>query len=577
MFDCSPDLPARPTRSDDAHRRRRRLVALTGVAVAAILVIATPFALAAQRVIGGGEDAITLPRGGFRFSLGGEHTAQRDRWRDGTLEGLGGSISSDAFGPLQFSMLAPVEQIVRDLGVSDFNASLGVSRLDARQRFFVTPLAVEYGLSDRITLGARASLVRSKIEAQFRIRGDSGRATLGVNPYFTGSAVAANNGAAIGSYVSASTNLGARLAACQGNPGAALECPTILAEAAAVNALVSGTSAFASGLRSLYGGGLIVGRRYVPMAGSTADSLLRARADSMRAAFVRYGVNDITALTGLPLGAQTPVSAADVDRIFADSIEGYGAQRVSDGSILELGDVHLSAKVRLFDSFDAARATRFAPGLRGVRQSVLVDLRLGTGTRERPDAFLDLGTGTGTTAVIVRSLTDVVVNDRFWTSIGLGYTLAAAKDLTLRVPSTEGTEWLESWRETVVPVTPGGQIDVSIAPRWHLNDYVALGASWHWRGKSADKHDIDSTATTPFGGTVPLLGSILDDASKASEQRFGWSATYSTLAARARGRTGMAFELSYVHEQSYSNGTGVVPKQWQDRLQVRYYTRFLGR
>ena len=110
-----------------------------------------------------------------------------------------------------------------------------------------------------------------------------------------------------------------------------------------------------------------------------------------------------------------------------------------------------------------------------------------------------------------------------------------------------------------------------------MNDYIALGALWQWRGKSADRHDIDSTATTPFGATVPLLGAILDDASKASEQRFGWTATYSTLASRARGRPGMAFEISYAHTQSYSSGTGVVPKQWEDRLQVRYYTRFLGR
>ena len=183
------------------------------VPLAALALAAAPCALAAQRVIGAGDDAVTLPRGGFRLSLGGEHTVQRDRWRDGHLEGLSGSISTDAFGPLQFSMLAPVEQIVRDLGVSGFNASLGVSRLDARQRLFVTPLALEYGLSDRITLGARATLVRSKIEAQFRIRGDSGRATLGINPIIAGSAVAANNATTIGAYSSAATSLGARLAA----------------------------------------------------------------------------------------------------------------------------------------------------------------------------------------------------------------------------------------------------------------------------------------------------------------------------------------------------------------------------
>ena len=546
-------------------------------ALFALLFVSVPCALGAQRVIGGGDDAVTLPRGGFRVSLGGEHTAQRDRWRDGRLEGLGGSMTSSAFGPLQFSMLGPVEQTVRALGVTGFDARLGVSTLDARQRLFVTPLTVEYGLTDRITLGARASLVRSKIEAQFRIRGDSGRATLGINPIIAGSAVAANNLTAIGAYSTAATNLGVRLTACQGNGGAAPQCPTILAEAASVAALIARTSAFANGLTSLYGAGLIAGRRFVPLAGSAADSALRARADSMRVAFERYGITNVTTSTGLPLGAQVPVSGEDIGRLFADSVEGYGAKRVSDGSLIELGDVHLSAKLRIFDSFGATAPTRFASSLRGIRQSVLVDVRLGTSQRERPDAFLDLGTGTGTGAFAVRSLTDLVLNDRFWTTLSVGYSLAAAEDLTLRIPSDTGSGFLESWRETTVAVTPAAQLDVSIAPRWHLNDYIALGALWQWRGKSADRHDIDSTATTPFGATVPLLGSILDDASRASEQRFGWTATYSTLASRARGRPGMAFEINYSHQQSYSSGTGVVPKQWEDRLQLRYYTRFLGR
>ncbi len=547
------------------------------VALAALLLLTVPCKLAAQRVIGGGDDAVTLPRGGFRISLGGEHTAQRDRWRDGRLEGLGGSITSDAFGPLQFSMLAPIEQIVRDLGVRDFNASLGASRLDARQRLFVTPLAVEYGLNDRITLGARATLVRSKIEAQFRIRGDSGRATLGINPILAGSAVATANLTTIGTYTAAAANLGARLTACQGNPAAAPQCATILAEVVSVQTLMARTSTFANGLTALFGAGLVPGRRYIPMAGSAADSALLARADSMRLAFQRYGITTLTASTRLPVGAQLPLSGVDLDRLVADSVEGYGARRVSDGSIIEIGEVHLSAKLRLFDSFGATPATRFTAAGRGLRQSVLLDLRLGTGVRERPDALLDLGTASGTNAFTVRSFTDVVVNDRFWTSIGIGYSLASATALALRVPSDTGASWLESWRETMVPVTPGGQIDVSIGPRWHLSDYIALGAVWQWRGKAADHHGIDSTATTPFGATVPLLGSILDDASATSEQRFGWSATYSTLAARARGRPGVAVEISFVHQQSYSSGTGIVPKQWEDRLQVRYYTRFLAR
>lgn len=537
-----------------------------------------PSLLGAQRILGATDDAVTLPRGGFRFSLSGESTVQRDRWRDGRLEGLGGNITSDAFGALQFSLLAPVEQIVRgDLGLDDFSGSLGVSTLDARQRFFILPLGVEYGVSDRITLGVRGTLVRSRTESQWRVRGDSGRGTLGMNPVFAGSAVGAGNGAIIAAYQSASTGLLARRTLCQSNPGAAPECPTLLAELPQVTALYNSLFRFASGLGVLYGTDVIAGQRYVPLAGSRADSALRARADSMRTALERYGITTVTASTGLPLGAQLPVTAEELGRILTDSTDGFGARPLDGDAILALGDVHLSAKLRLFDSFASTPNGRFTASGRGLRQSLLVDLRLGTGTRERPDNFLDLGAGTGRSALTVRSLTDLMANERLWATVSLGYTLEAAEELLLRVPSDTGREWLEWWREAPVSVTPRGELDLAIAPRWQLSDYVALGARWQWRSKRADRHDFTGLVVSPRGESVALLASLLDESTARSEQRFGWTATYSTLAARARGRPGLAFEVSYVHEQSIASGSGVVPKQWEDRLLLRYYTRFLGR
>lgn len=555
-----------------SHRPTRR-----AARVACLLALAFPGVLSAQRVLGATEDAVTLPRGGFRFSLSGESTLQRDRWRDGRLEGLGGNITTDAFGALQFSMLAPVEALVRDLGVTDYSASLGVSSLDARQRLFVLPLGVEYGLSDRITLGVRGALVRTRAESQWRVRGDSGRANLGINPILQGTAVGANNATTIGRYSLALLNLLGRRDGCQANPASAPECPTILAELAAVTALGDALGEFVNGLTALYGTTTLGGQRYVPLAGSAADSVLHARAESIRLALVRYGVTDVSPTTGLPLGAQVPIAAAELGALITDSTSGYGARPLSRAGLLQLGDVHLSAKVKLFDSFDGSPTGRFESPVRGVRQSLLVDLRLGTGTRERPDAFLDLGTGTGRTAIAVRSLTDLVANPRLWATVSVGYSRAFADELPLRVPSDTGAEWLEWWRESMVPVSPGSQLDVAIAPRWHLSDYLALGLVWHWRSKAADRHDFSGVATSPAGESYQLVGRLLDDATAESEQRFGWSATYSTLAARTRGRPGMPFEISYVHEQSVASGAGTVPKQWQDRLQVRYYTRFLGR
>lgn len=520
---------------------------------------------------------MTLPRGGFRVGIGGESTVQRDRWRDGVLEGLGGNVTTDAFGPLQYSILAPVEQLIRDLGAPGFDASLGSTRLDARQRAFITPLSIEYGLFDWLTLGARATLVRTKAESQFRIRTDSGRATLGVNPIFLGTGVAAQNAATIGAYASAAANLAARRDACQANAGAHPECPTILAELADVNTLTARTSDFAQGLLTLFGATVVRGLRYVPFAGSAADTALLGRVDSIRAALTRYGVNDVTPTTGLPATAQVPLGAADLQRLVTDSIDGFGARRLNDAGLTQVGDVHVSALIRLHDSFARPGRSRFSADARGWRQSLLVAGRIGTSHRERPDAFLDQGTGSGTSAVTVRSITDLVFGDRFWTTMAVGYTKGFAKDFRIRVPSDPGNEWLEWEREFDVPVTPGGEIEVEVSPRYHLGDYVALGAQWRWRSKAADRHDVGAATAIIGPSVVPLVGAILDARTETDEQRVGVTATFSTLAARARGIDVLPFELSYQHQQSVASGSGVVPKQWEDRVTIRYYTRFFAR
>lgn len=548
-------------------------------ACAISLIALRPAPLVAQRILGGGSDAVTLPRGGFRVGIGGESRMQRDRWRDGTLEGLGGSVTASAFGPLQFSLLAPIEQLVAGLGGTAFAASLGSTRLDVRQRAFVTPLSIEYGLFDWLTVRARATLVRTSAESQFRIRTDSGRATLGVNPIFAGSTVAAQNAATIGAYASASANLDARRIACQANAGAYPECGTILTELGAVTQLSNRTLAFASRLAALYGTGSVRGQPYVPFAGSAADSAMRGRVDSIRAALVRYGINDVTPTTGLPLGAQVGAAGDDLDRLVSDSTDGFGARALKDAAITQIGDMYLTALIRVHESFDRTGGSRFGDGVaaRGWRQAILIEGRIGTSRREVPGAFLDQGTGSGTSAVRIRSITDMVLNDRLWTTLAVGYTKPFARDFRVRVPSDTGNEWLEWQREVIAPITPGSEIDVEVSPRWQFNDYVAVGAQWRWRSKAADRHAVTDPSVEIGGQSMPLDGSILDARTKATEQRFGLSATYSTLAARARGVPGLSFDVTYLHQQSVWSGVGIVPKIWEDRLTIRYYTRFFAR
>ncbi len=539
-------------------------------------------ALGAQRVLGGAPDAVTLPRGALRVGIGGEHTMMSDRYRDGRVEGLGRGFSFDAFGPDQLAILRPLEQEIRALGATDFSASLGAVSLDLRQRVFVTPFSLEIGVTEWLTIGATAPLVRVRAEAQQRIQGAT--ATLGFNPYYLGTAVPGTNRATIDAYASAATSLAARRDACVGNAGAFPECAIILAEPADVDALVSRTGAFATRLERTYGGaGGPDPSAYVPLAGSAAEQALLARVDSLRGALERYGVTHVTASTGLPLGAQVPLTVADLDALMRDSTFGYGARPLDHSARINIGDIDLGVKVRLFDSFGGLGAGAQGERLRadrvGLRQSVGLTYRLGTGVRGEPGDFLDLGTGTGEDAIGLRSYTDIVVNERFWASVVLGWAKARGEPASIRVPSVVGDQLLESWREVVAPVERGAVIQAEVSPRYHLNDYFAFGGYWGYRKRAADAYAVPDIATgaPPAAGTVTFDRAGMARAFASDEQRAGFHLTFSTFAAAAAGRASARFEVSYSHTESIASGSGIVPRRREDRLLVRYYTRLFGR
>lgn len=554
-------------------RTSRPLRRLT-IALAALLSGAS--SAHAQRILGPTEDAVTLPRRTFRATIGGESSVQRDRWRDGTLEGLGAPLTGDSLDAARLSLLGPLDASLSALGVTGLASTLGAPRLDVRQRLFVTPVGLEYGLTQRITLGVRATLVRTRAEALLRMRGDSGRANVGVNPVSLGSGVAATNGTAIARYSGAATALIARRDACVANPSVAAQCPTILAELARVATLASLTGQFATGLTQLYGTASTAGRPYVPMAGSAIDSALKARSDSLATAMSRYGITSLTGAT-LPLGAQTPLTAADLAALVTDSTRGYGARALNDNALTAIGDVHLAAKILLVDRIARGERGRFAPGARGFRQSIGLDLRLGTGTPDDPDGLIDLGTGTGTHAVTVRSLTDLIWDERLWATVNVGVVQGVGSvTREVRLPSLPSQEFLEAWRTRPTIVRPGSALDVEVAPRWQLSDYLALTALWQWRRTSADHHALAAGAPVDdlLPGQRPMDAALLDARTATASHRIALGATYSTLAARARGRDGRAVEISYLHLQTLTSGAGIVPKRFDDRILLRYYPRF---
>jgi hypothetical protein len=532
-------------------------------------------ALAARRVPVASDSAATLPRGTFRLGFAGTHATARDRYVDGTLEGLGGPLTSAALGPSRFSLLGSIEAEVQGLGITSFAASLGASRLDARQRLFVTPLSIEYGLGDRLTIGVSSSLVRTRAEVHFRL--DGAGATLGRNPIGSGSGVAASNDATVGAYATAWIALTSRRDNCTYDPLAFPECPTIIAEAADVDSLINRTYEFTNGIAFLYGTLIVSGSPYVPLAGSPAEDGLATRLDSLRTALERYGVTSITPTTGLPLGAQTPLSAEDLVALAQDPVAGFGAKPLEKGGLTALGDVHFTATYRVLDGLRCRGGGDCVTPSRGIRQAVRLDYALSTGARKRPDRLLDQGTGAGFDAISVRSLTDVAVNRWLSGSIALGVTTYVGDDVRMRVPSVPTANFLESWRTAIVAVSPGMRLDLGLTPSMRIGENVAVSLNWQWLQQLESSHAVDSLIQDPRDVYVTLTGGSLDAMSAWSEQRAGLSATYSMLPAIARGLRRLPIDISFTHAQTLFGHSGIVVKRWEDRVMIRYYTRLRGR
>jgi hypothetical protein len=150
-------------------------------------------------------------------------------------------------------------------------------------------------------------------------------------------------------------------------------------------------------------------------------------------------------------------------------------------------------------------------------------------------------------------------------------------EVRLRVPSVASPTFLESWREAVVAVSPGMRLELGLSPKVRLGESLAIGLNWQWLQQLASTHDVDSVIQDPRGVSRTLSGAALDAMSAWSEQRAGFTATYSMLPAIARGLRRQPIDISFTHAQTLFGHRGTVVKRWEDRVTIRYYARLRGR
>lgn len=567
----------------------RRQLTRPGPLACALLALsfAVVTTLHAQPVRGIGDDALSPARGGIRVTVGTSISDFSERYgrntpgrSDGSREPLGIDFTRDTLGVAQFPGLSAAQSALRTLtGNNAFTLNLGRSALTSSVRVQTTPIQIEAGVSRRLAIGVMIPLVSARQIGTLNVNGSAGSGTVGLNPArlaTIGDSAIVTNTALVSQLTVARNQLAALLQQCNGNPGSNAQCPAIIANAPSINA---SATAFTTGIAQVYGTTVTRSSAapFVPFAGTGADSAIRTRVATFRAQFQQFG---ITALAPGTIGPSRAVAALTPDgfqRAAADSSLGLFAEPLGTITRQGLGDMEVSVKLRLFDSFGFRDdSTRFLPKGMNLRQSFAGVYRFGTGTIDQTDHYLDLSTGDGQNDVEIRSFTDVIYGRRFFGSLIARYAIQLPDEQLRRITDSPDQVFAPRYRERLVQRDLGDQLEIEVTPRWIVSDFFSIGAQYLFRRKGKDVHEGRYDVPVSESGLaapITLDASTLNVETEAVEQRVGVGVTFSTVAAHARGRAGFPIEVQYLNSRTITGSGGAVPKLSIHQVQVRLYPR----
>ena len=550
-------------------------------ALLAALIIG-PHALPAQSVRGLGDDALTAPRGAIRVQFSTSITDISQRYGKGTPGRTEGSVepltvdfSADSLGVRQFPGLLTAQNAIRTLtGNNAFTLSLGRTSLTTSVRTQTTPISLEAGLTNRLSIGVMVPIVSARHLVSLNVNPGKSVGNVSFNPAREATAAVTTNALLINQMTAARTQLQTLLTSCTANPASNPNCASVLASGPAVTA---SATAFTAALTTVYGSTSTGGAPFVPLAGSAADSAIVNRISTFRLQFQGFGIAALAATTTRPAAPDSAVRPDGLQRVIQDSTLGLLAGPLSTITRQGLGDVEVAVKLRLFDTFGTRSDTmRFLPRGLNLRQSFAGVYRFGTGTIEQPDHYLDLGTGQGQNDIEVRSFTDVVYGRNFFASVVARYTVQQADQQLFRITDQPDQVYAPAYRQRLVDRDLGDQFEIEVTPRWILNDFFSVGAQYLFRNKAQDTFSGTFAVPTLESGLpapITLDASTLQAETAATEQRVGFGMTISSVAAHARGKARLPIEVQYFNSRTVAGSGGAVAKLSIHQLQVRLYPR----
>jgi hypothetical protein len=504
-------------------------------------------------VLMGGLEAQELPwlRGGTaRLDFAPNFWAWDSRYGMGPggstrVEPLGLDLTADPMGSEMLPHLRDLESSLGD-AVADpaYRIRLGRGQAIVDQARLVFPFRLEVGVTDWLTVGAMVPLVRPRTEITFAFDADSLSADVGPSPQET-------NPATVSQFLSAFE------AVLSDARSAHPDDPEVMA-----------AQVFLESLSRAYSHGT-----FFPISGSGAGTQLQQRLEHFRSAFGSLGVG------GLP--EVVPMAQEYLDE---EGFRGYLAGQAMQAAPLEdwtriwsLGDVELSASLRLLHGGFARDSLGEVPRIRyQVGAGMLV--RLGTGAQADYNRFFDQDPGDGQADVEGSVFGLVELGSRLGAWGTFRYGVQNEGEVIRRMAALSET-LPHRGRLTALYRSPGDYRELDINPRFYLNPAMSFGVRYrHW-SKGADSHRLQLQPVDPDlqPGLDYPSPEVLDDGTEQTLRELGFTATLSTVDARARGTAAIPVHIRTSYFRPVDGSGGRTPRGSRFEVGVTIYRTFWGR
>ena len=542
--------------------------ALLAVSVSVILALALPAPAQAQ-----GEAALPLRPGTVRIGVDGWWSHATDRFgaatplapglATGAIEPLGRYFGGDSLGTVELPWLASTEADLRTLtGITDYGLNLGRSRLTVETSIRHTPIRLDVALSRRFVVGIAIPIVRARTYA-FQDLPDStaaSRGNVGWNPDLLSA----------GAFDAYRFEVDAALGALQqqATSGPAALRGQAQATLAQMQPFVCGLYVLGGGPASsatslCWNGASLPAATFLPVVAtdagdSIATRLGRTQADynQLRQQYAGLGVT----IPGFTSGYTLPASAldsTDIRRYESDPAFPLAAETLTTVVRTGLGDIELGGWYQL------------AAGPR-LRSQLGALVRLGTGTVDRADNFVDVGTGDGQTDIEISTRNDIVFNPRLWLHAGGRFGIQFAQTLPRRV-SAYWQPYAPAASLAQVTRTPGSYFALDLVPNWQLDDAFGVGLGYHYFHQGATEYAYAGADSTTLGLMVPA--SILGEGTSITRMRVGAGVTFSTLNRYLEGRTRLPYRVTWSYQRTFFGLGGQVERASVMSLAIEAYVR----